>query len=105
MPKLKVKKDPFSIIPEEFKDAVAGGDEAGIRDRIAKCALDDEALRKAQKDDLDLSNLKEQVKLANEPYKEGFKMNRLKVQFCQRVLEDKGKEAGDSGLEESPATA
>lgn len=90
----KNKKDKFESIPSEWRDAVAGGSAEDIRARIAEVALNQEELSKAQENDEDLSNLKEQVKVASEGYRDGTKMNRLKIQFAKRVLEDKSLDAG-----------
>lgn len=84
-------KDPFDALPEDFKDAMASASPELIKDTIAKVAMADADLRKAQEEDEDLASKKEQVKFASEPYREGFKMNRLKINYLKQVLEDKGK--------------
>lgn len=83
-------KDPFEALDDEFKDAVAGMDEAQIRDRIAKVALDELANLSAKDDDQDLATKQEEAKVAGEGYKEATKMNRLRIRFAKRVLQDKG---------------
>jgi hypothetical protein len=83
-------KDPFEALNSDFKDAVAVMPEAEIRNRISEVAIANEELRKAKKDDQDLEEKREALKYANEPYREGEKLNRLKIQFCKRVLEDRG---------------
>ncbi len=91
------KKEKFAELPEEFKDAVAGMQEAQIRDRIAKVALDQAALMEAKDLDEDLAEKKEIANEAGAIYRDGTKMNKLKVEFCRQVLGDKGKPNGDSG--------
>lgn len=85
------KKDQFEAIPSEFKDTAAGSDSVTVKSMIAKAAMDDADLRKAMEEDEDLKNAKEQAKIAGEVYREGFKMNRLKIKYLKQVLEDKGK--------------
>lgn len=84
-------KDPFDALSEEFKDLMESASPEVLTDTIAKVAMADADLRKAQEEDEDLAAKKEQVKLASEPYREGFKLNRLKIKFMKQILEDKGK--------------
>ena len=85
------KKDVFEDLPEEFREAVAGMDEAGIRDQIAKVSLNQAALMEAKDADEDLTVKKEAAKDAGAIYREGTKANKTKVAWCRRVLGDKGK--------------
>lgn len=85
------KKDPFEDLPGEFKEAVAGMDEAGIRDQIAKVSLNQAALMEAKDADEDLTTKKEAAKDAGAIYREGTKANKTKVAWCRQVLGDKGK--------------
>lgn len=94
MPKAP-KKDKFADVPEEFRDAVAGMQEAQIRDRIAKVSLDQAALIEAKGNDQDLAAAKEQAKEAGAIYREGTKLNKLKIEFCRQVLGDKSKPNGE----------
>ncbi len=94
------KKDKFDSLDKDFQDKMAASTPEEIRGVIAQVALNQEELQKAKENDEDLANLKEQVALASEDYSSGTKMNRLRIQFAKRCLEDKGKEAGDSGLAE-----
>lgn len=94
-PRMKAQKDPFAAIPEEFRDTASNMDETGIRRLIAQTTLNNEELREAQENDEDLQSQKESLKIAQEPYREGFKMNRLKIRFLKQVLEDKGKPTGE----------
>ena len=95
----KKEKNPFADLPVEFVDEMSMASESSIRERIAKVSLDDVALREAQAEDQDLAEKKEQAKLASEPYRLGFKANRLKIEFMKQVLQDKGKAVGSSGLD------
>jgi hypothetical protein len=88
---MKNADDPFAALPEEFRDQMASSSPEEIKAEIAKIAMADQDLRQAQKDDQDLADKKEQVKYANEPYKDGFKANRLRISYLKQVLEDKGK--------------
>lgn len=97
---LKEKKDKFAPLPVEFRDDIAAMSESEIKSQIAKVALDTEALRQAQEEDQDLTEKKEAVKFANAPYRDGFKQNRLKIEFMRQVLGDKGKPTGDAFQDE-----
>jgi len=85
------KGDPFADLPEEFKESVAGMDEAGIRDQITKVSLNQAALMEAKDADQDLATKKEEAKIAGAVYREGTKANKTKVAWCRQVLSDKGK--------------
>lgn len=92
----KQPKDEFEDLPGEFKEAIAGMDEAEIRDRIAKISLDNAALMEAKEQDDDLKIKKEIAKEAGAVYREGAKANKLKIKYARRVLGDKGKPNGDA---------
>ncbi len=94
MPKTP-KKDKFADVPEEFRDSVAAYDEAKIRDTIAKVSLDQAALMEAKADDMDLAAARETAKEAGAIYREGTKLNKLKIEFCRQVLGDKAKDTGE----------
>lgn len=91
MPRKKSTKDPFEIIGREYIDAVTAMDEKQIRDRIASVSLDQVALMEARDQDLDLQKAVEQAREAGATYREGTKINKLKIAFAKRVLEDRGK--------------
>lgn len=84
------KKDPFEDLDTDFKEAVAGMANDEIRERIAKVALDQMELMEAKKQDQDLTDKKEAYSEANAIYRDGTKMNKLRMEFCKRVLGDKG---------------
>lgn len=84
------RKDKFADLDDEFKDAIAQSSPEDIKKRVAKIALDNEELLRAKEDDEDLAEKLEIAKDAGAVYREGVKANRLRIQFCKRVLEDKG---------------
>jgi len=90
------KKDPFDILDEDEKSAIAGMNETQIRDRIAKVSLDQAALMELKEQDQDLKEKKEAAKEAGAIYREGTKRNKTLIAFARRVLGDKGKETGDA---------
>jgi hypothetical protein len=92
------EKDPFAALDQDFKDAIAGMDEGEIRDRIAKISLDDAALKEAKSNDEDLKQVQSIAREAGAVYREGAKMNSLRIKFARRVLGDKAKYNGESGL-------
>lgn len=90
MVKDKTEKDPFSVVPEEFKEAVVGMDADEINTRIAKVAKDQVDLMRAKKEDQDLEEKKIAYREAGVIYREGSKLNRVKIEYCKSILELKG---------------
>jgi hypothetical protein len=90
--KLPPSNKKFDILDEDWKDKFAAATPDDINGEIAKVAKDQEALDKAKDEDQDLASLKEQVSTANEPYRDGKKANRAKIQWLVQVLGDRGQE-------------
>ena len=86
------KSDPFAFVPGDWKDAVDGSTPQQINDKIAHIAKQADALRVARKEDADLAERKEQVKVASEPYVEGAKRFQQMIAYGRQVLGDKGAE-------------
>jgi predicted carbohydrate-binding protein with CBM5 and CBM33 domain len=84
------KTDKFEDLDNEFKDAVAGMDVVALNNKIAEVAKNEENNQNLKKDDQQLAEAKEAAKMANEPYKDASKANKLRIQFCMRVLGDRG---------------
>ena len=84
-------KDEFAELDSEFKDKVAGSDEAAIRDTIATVALNEVQNQNNKADDQDLAQKREEAAVAGAQYKDASKMNKLRIRFARRVLSDKGK--------------
>jgi hypothetical protein len=93
-------KDPFEDLTTDFKDAIAGSSREEIERRIVKVVMDDVDLRKAKKDDQDLKEKQEAFKEASAIYRDGFKSNKLKIEYMKRVLDDKGGVTGKVKLPE-----
>lgn len=83
-------KDPFEALSEDFRNTIAALSREDIRARIAQVALDQAELMEAKDKDIDFQNAKEQAREAGAVYREGTKMNKLKIEFAKRVLDDKG---------------
>jgi hypothetical protein len=92
MPRKGFKKvvDPFADLPSDWREAVAGSSREEIQFRIAKVALDDAELRRLKKEDEHLKECAEQYKDASAMYREGFKTNKLKIEYMKKALDDKG---------------
>lgn len=86
----RADKDPFEVVPEEFKDAVMGMSVEEIKQRIAQVALDQVELMKAKKEDQDLLEKRETYKEAGALYREGSKMNKTKIEYCKMAIDSKG---------------
>lgn len=85
------KKNKFEDLDADFKSNVESMNNEEIRNRVAQIALDTEDLLRAKKEDEDL---KEKVTIAKEAgavYRDGVKMNRIRIQYAQMILESRGK--------------
>lgn len=96
------KKNPFDALSAEWRQEVdaMGNDEEAVRAAVARLALNESALREAEKADEDLAQKKEVVKIAMEPYSSVYKTNKLKMRYLRAHLESNGKDSGDAGLED-----
>lgn len=86
----KKDKEPFSELPEEFREAVESMNVEEIKQRIAIVALDQVELMKAKKEDQDLFEKKEVYKEAGALYREGSKLNKSKIEYCKVMIDNKG---------------
>lgn len=96
----RAKKGPFDMLDKDTMSAIEGGDEAGINARICEVTKNQAALEEAQGNDQDLKDKKDAVKGAMYVYNDGKKRNKQIVAYCRFILGAKGKDTGDSGLEE-----
>jgi len=85
------KKDPFADLDENFKEDILAMNEEEIRDRIATTALAQADLMAAKSEDQALKEKQEEYKEAGAVYREGTKMNKLRISYARQVLEDRGK--------------
>ena len=83
------EKDLCKDLDVEWRDRIAAAGVDEINEAIAKVAKDQEAMDQAKDADDDLASLKEQVKVAMQPYNDGRKANRLKIRYAVQVLGDK----------------
>lgn len=95
----RTKKNPFNLLSDDEKDAIAGLKDPEIRNRIALAAMNQQALEEAQKSDGDLLERKEALRVAQEPYREGRKRLKQLVRYSRGVLDSRGQEAGTSPIE------
>jgi FtsZ-binding cell division protein ZapB len=85
------KKDPFEDLPSDWKDAIAQSSVEEINKRVAELAKGEEENQKAKKDDPDLAEKREALKVASEGYKEATKGYKLRMKWIMQVLGDMGK--------------
>jgi hypothetical protein len=85
------KKDPYSDLPEEFKDKVEAATDEQILDMLGDVAKAEEYNRRCRDDDEDLAEKEAQKKLAEEQYKDATKANRLKTRYLYDLLRARGK--------------
>lgn len=84
------KKDKFEDLPDDFKEAVLQSSTDEIRKRVSEVAILDCEMRAQLKSDPDVQQAKDALKDLMEPYREDLKSYRLRIEFCKRVLDDKG---------------
>lgn len=90
MPRKAAPKDPFSDVPEDFRNSIDAMDRDDIRRSIAQVALDQAELMEVKDQDTDLQAVQEQAREAGAIYRDGTKANRLKIKYAKQVLEAKG---------------
>lgn len=93
-------KDPYEYVNQEFKGKVEGATDEQIKAIIAEVAMNDAALKDAKKKDQDLKDKREALKDANSIYADGAKANGQRIAYCRMILEARGKDSGDSGVDE-----
>lgn len=86
----KRPKDPFSALPETFKDACAAAQTDELQGRLASTAKDEEENQSAKRADQQLKEKAKEYQLAGQVYKEATKLNKLKTQYVIRILADRG---------------
>lgn len=92
MKKQKAAKDPFANLDDDFKDAILQGSEEAVRSGASKVALDQEELMSAKEEDEDLKQAMAAASVASAVYREGTKMNKLRIKFIRSVLRSRGLE-------------
>jgi hypothetical protein len=90
--KPKADKDPFANLDEDFKDAILQGTEESVRSAASKVALDQEELMAAKENDQDLKEAMAAASVAGSVYRDGTKMNKLRIKFIRSVLKSRGLE-------------
>lgn len=83
-------KSPWEAVPMEWRDAVMGMSREEIEARIVEVSSNDIELRKLKKEDQALQEAAFAHKEAGAVYREGAKVNRLKIEFAQECLTAKG---------------
>jgi hypothetical protein len=92
-------KDQFSELSGEEKDAIASMTDEEIKERIAKITMDQAALEDAKKNDGDLKECQERLKVARAPYKEAATRFKQLIAYKRATLDARGKESGTSPIE------
>lgn len=85
------KKDPYSELPNEFKEKVEGASDEGLMEILGEVAKNEELNRRLKADDQDLQEKKSQYDFAGEGYKEATKANRLKTRYVYDILRSRGR--------------
>jgi len=80
----------FSKLDESWRSEQLSKQTPDVYKEITSTAIATVQLDIAKDLDEDLERLKEEVKVAREPYTEGRKANNLKIQYLVQVLADRG---------------
>lgn len=86
------KQERFELLGDEWRDNIKAKSSDEIKDEIGKVATNSFTIKKAQKADQDLANLREQVKVANAQYADGLKVNDIKLEYMLEQLGYRGVE-------------
>jgi hypothetical protein len=84
------KKDPFAALDDDFKAIIDSADRDQIRHKISEVSMNQVDLMQAKADDEDLARCLEEAKEAGAQYREGTKMNKLRIMYAKITLEGKG---------------
>lgn len=86
----KEKKSEFDALPPGFKDAIDSSTTDKIRERVSEIALLDAETKKLLKEDPEVQQIRDALKLATEDYRENIKSYRLQIKYCSQVINDAG---------------
>lgn len=86
-----LKKDPFADLTEDFKAAIDGGDRDAILAVMGKVAGDQHELMEAKELDLDFKEKQEAASEAGAVYRDGTKLNKLKIKYAKLALDTRGR--------------
>lgn len=84
-------RDPWAALPSEFRDAVMQGSEEELHKKLVETTLAQQALLDAKQKDEDYQRAKTAFGVAGAVYREGTKVNGLKVKFIKQTLEGRGR--------------
>lgn len=84
------KKDKFEDLDEEFRGFVDGSTPEQIKQRLAEVVLEHQRLVEARKNDQDLQDKKWAYDEADAIYRDGKKMNKLRIEYARMVLVNRG---------------
>jgi hypothetical protein len=83
-------KDKFDDLDEEFRAFVLGSDPNLVKQRLAEVVLEHQRLVEARKNDGDLQEKKWAFEEADAVYREGKKLNKLRIEFAREILVARG---------------
>ena len=81
----------FNKLSEEWRHEMMSAGDDDVENSIRSAAINLVTLELAKEFDEDLAALKEQLKVANEQYTEGKKINLTKIEFLTEVLRSRGR--------------
>ncbi len=91
MPRGRPRKDPFENLDPNFKATIDNGTEEEIRKKISENALYRAAQEEMLKNDPDVAQAREALKLATADYSDAIKTARLNIKYAAFILDARGK--------------
>ena len=85
------KKDEFSDMDPELKEQLEGMDDTEVRRKVSEFALLRQAQKEMMKEDPEVIEATENLKLAKGPYNEAIKGAELNIKFAKQLLEARGR--------------
>jgi hypothetical protein len=95
------KSNPYSMLTKDEMETFDNLKTEAIDAKIAEIAKNDAALQEAKSQDDDLKQAKLEAKEAGLVYAEGAKANRQRIKYLRGLLNGRGKDDGDSGIDET----
>lgn len=84
------KKEQFADLDSDYRTLIDNMKDSEVRDKIAEVAMNQVELMKNKNEDQHLKEVQETAKEAGSQYREGTKMNRLRIEYARHVLEGRG---------------
>ena len=85
------KKEQFADLDSDYQVLIQNMKDGEVRNKIAEVAMNQVELMKMKKEDQHLKEVQNTAKEAGAQYRDGSKMNRLRIEYARFILEGRGK--------------